>query len=119
MRKAGGIIALIAGIFGIFAALATLFIGGMGGAFEAEGADTVIGLGWGGVFFSFLVIILGAVCMGAKSKIPGILLILSSIAGAILGGGLVMIFMALALIGGILALFDDKQSQAQSNSETG
>ena len=56
MRKAGGIVALVAGIFAVGAAIVTLFIGGMGGAFEAEGADTVIGLGWGGVAFAFLTI---------------------------------------------------------------
>lgn len=105
---------LIAGIFGIFAAGATLFVGGMGGAFEADGADTVIGLGWGGVFFSFLVIVFGAVAMGAQSKIPGVLLILSAIFGAVLGGAMVAMFMVLALIGGILALFGPKaQPSAQ------
>ncbi|MCK8516063.1 hypothetical protein M0534_06960 [Methylonatrum kenyense] len=111
MRKAGGIIALIAGIFGIFAAFTTLFVGGMGSAFEAEGAATVVGLGWGGVIFSFLVVILGAVCMGAKSKAPGVLLIIASIFGAVLGGTLVALFMVLALIGGILALFEKGQEQ--------
>lgn len=112
MRKAGGIIALIAGIFAVFAAGATLFIGGMGSAFEADNADTVVMLGWGGVVFSFLCIVLGAVTMGAKSKWPGILLILCAIAGAILGGTLVAVFMALALIGGVLALFGPKPTNA-------
>lgn len=105
MQKAGGIIALIAGIFGTFAAGATLFVGGLGGAVGAEGADTVAALGWGGVLFSFLTIIFGAVAMGAQNKKPGILIIVSSILGAILGGTLVAIFMVLAFIGGVLALF--------------
>ena len=104
MRKAGGIIALIAGIFGVFAAGFTLFTGGLGAAFEAEGADTVVLLGWGGVLFSFLTIVLGAVAIGAKGRIPGVLIILCAIAGAILGGTLVAIFMALAGIGGLLAV---------------
>jgi hypothetical protein len=51
MNKAGGIIAIIAGIFGIFAAGATLFFGGIGTAVEAERASTVVGLGWGGCCF--------------------------------------------------------------------
>lgn len=110
MRKAGGIISLIAGIFGTFAAGATLIIGGLGSAFEAEGASTIVGLGWGGVIFSFLTIILGAVCIGSKSKIPGILLIISAIMGIILGGTLVAIFMVLALVGGILNIFGKKKS---------
>lgn len=117
MRKAGGIIALIAGIFGIFAAGATLMIGGMGGAFEADGADTVIGLGWGGVIFSFLVIVLGAIAMGATTKTPGVLLIIASIFGAVLGGTLVAIFMVLSLIGGILALFGNPKKPISTTAE--
>jgi len=112
MQKAGGIISIIAGIFGIFAAGATLFIGGVGSAFEANEASTVVGLGWGGVVFSFLVIIFGAVAMGAKSKKPGLLLILCSVGGAILGGTIVALFMVLSLIGGILAMIGVKKAQA-------
>lgn len=108
MKKAGGIIAIIAGIFGIFAAGATLVMGGIGAAAGAEGGETVIGLGWGGVLFSFLTIIFGAVALGAKTKTPGVLLILSSIAGAVLGGTLVAVFMVLSLIGGILATMGAK-----------
>ena len=103
MQKAGGIIALIAGILALFAAGATLIFGGLGSAFDADGADTVIGLGWGGVLFSFTTIILGVVAIWAKGRIAGILLIVSAVLGAILGGTFVAIFMVLALIGGILA----------------
>ena len=108
MRKAGGIIAIIAGIFGLFASGATLLVGGVGSAFEAEGATTVVGLGWGGVFFSFMAIVFGAVCLGTTARIHGILLILCSLAGAVLGGTLVAVFMALSLIGGILAALDSQ-----------
>lgn len=110
MKKAGGIVALIAGVFGVIAAGVTLFTGGIGAVFDAEGADTVIGLGWGGVAFSFLTIVLGAVAMGAKNRIPGILLIVCAVAGAILGGTIVAIFMALAVIGGILAVIPPKET---------
>lgn len=109
MRKAGGIIALIAGIFGILAAGVTLFTGGL------LGAKTVVGLGWGGVLFSFLTIVFGAICMGAKSRTPGVLLIITAILGAVLGGTLVAIFMALALLGGILALFGGKKVEVVSS----
>jgi hypothetical protein len=116
MKKAGGIIALIAGIFGVFAAGVTLFLGGVTTAMEAEGASTVVGLGWGGVAFSFLTIVLGAVAMGAKGRLPGVLLIIAALCGAVLGGTLVAVFMALALIGGILALFGNKASMPQSQA---
>ncbi len=112
MKKAGGIVALIAGIFSIIAAIVTLLIGGVGSAVNASGASTVVGLGWGGVIFSFTTIVFAAVALGAQSRIPGILLILNSIAGAILGGTLVAVFMALALIGGILATIGGGKKKA-------
>jgi hypothetical protein len=114
MRKAGGIIALIAGIFGIFAAGLTLLVGGVGSAVKADNAQMVVGLGWGGVAFSF-VIILGAVAMGSNSRIPGMLLVIASIAGAILGGTLVAIFMLLAFAGGVLAVIPGGRAAAPSS----
>jgi len=118
MKKAGAIISIIAGIFGIISAAVTLFVGGLGSAFEADGSDTVIGLGWGGVVFSFCVIILGALSFGAKGKILGILLIVSSLAGIVLGGTIVAVFMVLSLIGGILVLIGAKQPEGTSAPET-
>lgn len=110
MQKAGGIIALISGIFGAIAGVFTLFIGGVGSAFKADQASTIVYLGWGGIGFSFLVIILGAIAMGANSRIPGFLLIVSSLAGAVLGGTFVAVCLVLALIGGILATFGVKKA---------
>jgi hypothetical protein len=116
MHKAGGIIGIIAGVFGVFAALTTLFVGGIGSAFNADGASTVVGLGWGGVLFSFLTIVCGAVVF-AKPKGAGIALVISSILGAVLGGTIVAIFMALSLIGGILAIIGAKgYAQAQTRA---
>lgn len=111
MKKAGGIIALIAGIFGVIAAIATLAMGGLASAFEASGSGTVVGLGWGGIAFSFLVIIFGAITISAKSKVVGILLMVFSIAGIILGGTFVAIFMVLSLVGGLLAVIGTKKPQ--------
>ncbi len=109
MSKAGGIIGLIAGIFGFIAAVSTLFFGGLGAALEAEGANSVIGLGWGGIFFSFLVIICAAVVF-SRPKGAGIALITSSILGAVLGGTLVACCMALSLVGGILAVLGARKT---------
>ena len=108
MKKAGGILGIIGGVFGVFAALVTLFIGGVGGAFQASGAGTVVGLGWGGLAFSFLAIIFGAVSLGARSRLVGILLTLSALGGAILGGTMVAVCMVLALVGGVLATLGTK-----------
>ncbi len=70
----------------------------------------VIGLGWGGILFSFLTIVLAAISMGAKSRTPGVFLILTSLLGAVLGGTFVAIFMSLAFIGGILAIIGVNKS---------
>ncbi len=82
---------------------------------ETEGADTVILLGWGGVVFSFLTIVLGAVTIGAKGRIPGVLLIVCAVAGAILGKTFVAIFMGLAAIGGILAVIPARERLVSDN----
>jgi hypothetical protein len=104
MKTAGGVIALVAGIFSIIAAGITLIMGGVGSAVNADSANTVVGLGWGGIAFSFITIVLAAIALGVRSRIPGILLVISSIAGAVLGGTLVAVFMVLSLIGGILVI---------------
>jgi len=119
MRKAGGIIALIAGVFGVLAAGMTLFVGGVGAGFEAEDADLVIGLGWGGVLFSFATIVLGAISIGATSKTPGVLLIICALCGAVLGGTFVAVFMGLALVGGILALFGGESEPPEQSAYEG
>lgn len=106
MKKAGGIIGVVAGTLGVIAAFITLFMGGVGAALEAEGASTVVGLGWAGVFCSFLVIGLGAATIAAKGKLSAWLLVVVSLVTAVVGGLIVAIFMALALLGGILALLD-------------
>jgi hypothetical protein len=108
MQKAGGIISLVAGVFGVLAAIVTLAVGGIGSAFNAEGASTVAFLGWGGLAFSFATIVLGALAMSARTKHVGIWLIGCAVAGALLGGTIVAVFMVLALIGGILAVIGSK-----------
>lgn len=75
------------------AAIVTLTLGGLGSALKVDNANTVVALGWGGIAFSFLVIVLGAVALW-KPKGAGIGLIVCSLAGAILGGTIVAVFMA-------------------------
>ena len=118
MQRAGGVIGLVAGIFGVIAAIFTLIIGGIGTAVKANSASLTVGRGWGGIVFTFLVIILAAIALGAKSKLPGVLLIAASVAGAILGGTFVAVFMVLSLIGGILATIGTKKAQSKSLNAT-
>ena len=75
---------------------------------ETEGAETVVGLGWAGLFLSFVVIVLGAAVIAAKGRLPIYLLLVCSLAAAIFGGTFVAVVMSLAILGGILALFDKK-----------
>ena len=114
MKKSGGIIALIGGIFGTIAALFTLFIGGIGAAVEADGGTQVVAMGWVGGLAAFAAIILGAVAMNSETKTPGILLIICAILGAVFGGTLVGIFMILTLAGGIMGLMGGKKETIKS-----
>ncbi|PGC80113.1 DUF4064 domain-containing protein [Bacillus toyonensis] len=74
------VLGLIGGIFGIICAFIALMIGGMGAAFEAEGANTVIGLGWGAVGLSNLGIV-GSVMVKSKAKVGGIMMTVAAIGG--------------------------------------
>jgi hypothetical protein len=115
MQKPGGIIALIGGIFGTFAAIFTLMAGGVVAGLEGASAslsDTAIdtsassdiaGFGLMGLLFSFLTIIFAVVAMNAKTKKTGLILIFCAVIGAITGGSFVAVCMALTFLGGILA----------------
>jgi hypothetical protein len=92
-------------------------VGGVGSAFNAEGAATVVGLGWGGVLFSFATIALSAVTMGTKGRLTPLLLIICAVLGAILGGTLVAVFMFLALVGGIVAMVGAKKAAPPTSAQ--
>lgn len=80
MIKTGGILAIIAGLLGLLAGFVTLFLGGLGSAFSASGSGDVVSFGWGGILFSLLVVIYGAIAL-AKPKVGATGLILSSLFG--------------------------------------
>ena len=132
MQKAGGIIAIIAGVFGFIAAIFTLMAGGLvaglegasasldGTAVDDSGSSQILGFGFLGIVFSFLTIVFGAIAMGAKRRIHGYILIICSIIGAITGGTFVAVCMALALAGGVVATIGVKNDKNVSDeaSET-
>jgi hypothetical protein len=103
MDKAGGIIALIAGVLGIVAGFFTLFVGGIGSAFEAKEADSILNLAWVGIAAAMLVVIGGGVSL-AKPRSGGMAVVFASVVGIVYGGSLVAICLALALIGGSIAV---------------
>jgi len=107
MKRASGIIGLIGSILGFFAAIFTLFTGGVIGAIEGAtgGGDvgsTIVQYGWLGVLAAFLTIIFSAMMFNATSKTMPILLLASSIIGAIFGGTFVAVCMVLCIIAGII-----------------
>ncbi len=113
MKAAGGIISSIAALFGVIAAFVTLGIGGLGGAFGGEGAETVIGLGWAGIFLTFAILVFAIVSIFGKSKFPPIAVIVLSLITVVAGGTLVAIFMILSIIGGIVALIGVSKERKQ------
>ncbi|WP_114555727.1 DUF4064 domain-containing protein [Bacillus sp. K6W] len=103
-RTAEFVLGLIGGIFGIICAFVALLIGGMGAAFEADGANTVIGLGWGAVALSILGIV-GSVMVRSKAKVGGIMMTVAAIGGFICISIIYLLPGVLLLIGGLMSIF--------------
>lgn len=102
MRTLGGNIAVTAGIFGTVAAVTTLVVGLAG----AMGTDQPVGISWfewGAVLVSFSTVFLAAICLHARSVMAGMVLMIASMCGVIVGGVFVAVFMALAFVGGAVA----------------
>ncbi|MFB7351917.1 DUF4064 domain-containing protein [Bacillus thuringiensis] len=109
-RTAEFVLGLIGGIFGILCAFIALFIGGLGSALEADGANTVIGLGWGAVALSVLGIV-GSVMVRSKAKVGGIMMTVAAIGGFICISLIYLLPGVLLLIGGLMGIFrKDKAS---------
>ena len=103
-RTAEFVLGLIGGIFGIICPFVALLIGGMGAAFEADGANTVIGLGWGAVALSILGIV-GSVMVRSKEKVGGIMMTVAAIGGFICISIIYLLPGVLLLIGGLMGIF--------------
>ena len=113
VRKTGGVIAVVAGGVGVVAAFLTLFIGEVGTKLEvldAETSETAIVVGGYSILLSLVVTGLGAATIASKGKLCSVLLVIASLAAAMLCGLLVAVFMALAAIGGFVAFFDPNKS---------
>ena len=106
MRKAGSILALIAGTLGLLISIVLLLLGEINVALELEGATRTIIPGGFGAVFSFLVVVAAILCISTTTREAGVLLIFVSLGGLVFGGWLLIILMAFSLIGGILATID-------------
>jgi hypothetical protein len=117
MIKAGGILAIIAGLLGVLAGVVTLLMGGLGAAFSTGGASTVVSMGWGGILFSLLVVVYGAIAFAAP-RAGGIGLALTAIPGMVLGGTLVAVLMVVALIAALMIWLGNKKAQSTESTVT-
>lgn len=102
MRTLGGTIAVTAGIFATIAALLTLVVG-LAGAFHAEQAMQIRWSEWGAVIVSFATVFLGAICLHARSVTSGLVLMMASVCGAVVGGVFVAGLMVVTFAGGAIA----------------
>lgn len=113
MRKLGGYAAAIAGVLGVLGGILTVLVGVQVGSPETDSAaEAVYWLGWGGILLSAVVVALGLVAARTHSRVPPILLIVAGAAGVLLSGGLTSMFMGVAIVGGIVALFGEDRGAA-------
>ena len=104
MESAGKIIAVTAGVLGLFSALFTLLIGGVGRAVTVWGTVRIVDYGLGGIVFSLLVIWFGSEMSGRRSPGNAGMVVLCALLAASLGGRLVRWMMMAALAGAMIGL---------------
>lgn len=110
MRKTGALTALIAGSLGLVYAILTLVLGGVVGTPVPDAPEeTVQWIGWGGIVVSIIVIALSTFTFKSGSRIGAVLVVLAAAIGAWLGSGPLLLFMVVAFLGGLGALFGDAQ----------
>ena len=105
VRKAGGIVAVVAGIGGILTSAINLKLSGWDTIIALEHATRDDRLTWGGLMFAFWVIVLGATAIEASARLPGILVMISALVAGISGETFLAPFMAVAFVGGMLSVF--------------
>ena len=102
MQKAGGIVALIAGISGVWLASILVLLSIMNGAPDEVMHSEIMLVAW-----SFLILLFAVVTIRAKGKIPGVLVLITALLGPTVGvqdSIFFLTFMLLAALGGVLAL---------------
>jgi hypothetical protein len=123
MKKAGALLAVLAGLYSALAAIITLIVlGGIGSSASVELRG--VWLGWAGLALSFIIIILGAICTRTTSQKPIYLLLLCALTGAVISETFVSLCMASAFFSGLIATrghfsmplpsFDEEKSLAVS-----
>ena len=117
MRTGALVLGIIAGLAGIVSAVLALFVGGLGGAFEAEGSGTIVGLGWSALFFSLLGLV-GAALSLAKPRIAAAIMLVAAIAVGISISLFAVIASPLFLVAALLAFLGRHTSREEITVQT-
>ncbi|MBU0478161.1 hypothetical protein KKC91_06305 [bacterium] len=115
MKIAALILGILGGLAGIVGAIMALLAGGVGAALEAEGASTIVTLGWVAFPLALLGIVGGSLAI-AKPKVAGILMLISGIGGFVAVSMGYIIAGPLLIIGGILGLIAKKEDKRNTSS---
>jgi len=117
MRTGALVLGIIAGLAGLVSAVLALFVGGLGGAFDAEGASTVVGLGWSALGFSLLGLV-GAALSLAKPVLAAVIMLIAGVAVAISISLFAVIATPLFLIAALLAFLGRNTSREEITVQT-
>ena len=117
MRTGALVLGIIAGLAGIVSAVLALLVGGLGGAFDAEGAGTVVGLGWSALGFSLLGLV-GAALSLAKPRIAAGIMLVASVAVGISISLFAVIAMPLFLVAALLAFLGRHKRDGTITAQT-
>ncbi|MBO1625255.1 DUF4064 domain-containing protein [Bacillus arachidis] len=107
------VLGLIGGIFGILCAFLVIFFGGLGSAFEADGANQLMTQGWIAVLLSILGIV-GSVIVKGKAKIGGAMMTVASIGGFICISAFYILPGILLIIGGLMGLLRKEKASVSA-----
>lgn len=107
---------LIAGIFGILAAILAMMIGGVAGAFNADGSEGIVGLGVAALLLSILGII-GASISKSKPKLAGTFMLIAGVGGFISISLFYLISGILFIVAGFIGIFTKPKNEKLAPGE--
>jgi hypothetical protein len=111
MRTGALVLGIIGGIFGIISAALAFVVGGMADFVDAEGAETVVGLGWSALFFC-LVGLVGAGLAIVRPVVAAVLMLISAIGVTISISLFAVIAAPLFLVGALLAFLGRREGRS-------
>ncbi|WP_237690877.1 DUF4064 domain-containing protein [Paenibacillus caui] len=99
---------LVAGIFGIIAAIIAMFVGSIDAAFSETGTSSITGLAISALIFSILGIV-GAAFSKAKPKLAGWFMLVSGVAGFISISFFYILSGVLFVVAGFMGILSKKK----------